>query len=91
MANISRVSHILRLISQASAEAATEGVLEEEAFLEILQNSREDTCALGQSFIKIETLAQVFSCEFCEFSKSTFFTEHLCTTASLQTSFQTFC
>ena len=72
----------MRLISQASAEAATEGVLEEEAFLEILQNSREDTCALGQSFIKIETLAQVFSCEFCEFSKSTFFTEHIWTTAS---------
>ena len=72
----------MRLISEASAEAATEGVLEEEAFLEILQNSREDTCALGQSFIKIETLAQVFSCEFCEFSKSTFFTEHIWTTAS---------
>ena len=24
------------------------------------------------NFIKIETLAQVFSCEFCEISKSTF-------------------
>ena len=34
-----------------------------------------------QSFKK-ETLAQVFSCEFCEFSKNTFFTEHLRTTAS---------
>ena len=29
-----------------------------------------------------ETLAQVFSCEFCEISKSTFFTEHLWVTAS---------
>ena len=28
-----------------------------------------------------ETLEQVFSCEFCEISKSTFFTEHLLTTA----------
>ena len=27
-------------------------------------------------------LAQVFSCEFCEISKGTFFTEHLLTTAS---------
>ena len=27
--------------------------------------------------IKKETLAQVFSCEFCEISKNTFFTEHL--------------
>ena len=34
------------------------------------------------NFIKKESLAQVFSCEFCEISKSTFFTEHLRTTAS---------
>ena len=26
---------------------------------------------------KKETLAQVFSCEFCEISKNSFFTEHL--------------
>ena len=35
------------------------------------------------NFIKKETLAQVFSCEFCEISKNTFFTEHVWTTASL--------
>ena len=35
------------------------------------------------SFIKKEALAQVFSCEFWEISKSTFFTEPLLTTASL--------
>ena len=29
------------------------------------------------NFIKKETLAQMFSCEFCEISKNTFFTEHL--------------
>ena len=34
------------------------------------------------NFIKKETLAQVFSCESCEISKNTFFTEHLWTTAS---------
>ena len=34
------------------------------------------------NFIKKETLAQVFSCEFCEISKNTFFTEHLWGTAS---------
>ena len=32
--------------------------------------------------IKNKTLAQVFSCDFCEISKNTFFTEHLWTTAS---------
>ena len=30
-----------------------------------------------------ETLEKVFSCEFCEISKNTFFTEHLWATASL--------
>ena len=34
------------------------------------------------NFIKKETLAQVFSCEFWEISENTFFTEHLWTTAS---------
>ena len=29
----------------------------------------------ASNFIKKETLAQVFSCKFCEISKSTFFTE----------------
>ena len=33
-------------------------------------------------YIKNKTLAQVFSCEFCAIFKSTFFTEHLWTTAS---------
>ena len=34
------------------------------------------------NFIKKETLAHVFSCEICEISKNTFFTEHLCGTTS---------
>ena len=33
------------------------------------------------NFIKKESLAQVFSCEFCEISKNRFFTEHLWETA----------
>ena len=36
------------------------------------------------SFIIKETLAQVFSCEFCEISKNAFFTEHLRTTTSVE-------
>ena len=35
------------------------------------------------SFIKKETLTQVFSSDFCKISKNTFFIEHLCTTASV--------
>ena len=69
------------------SEAATGGVMSEKVFLEISQNSQENTCSrvsgLACSFIKKETLAQVFSCEFCEISKNTFFTKHLWATASV--------
>ena len=34
------------------------------------------------TLVKKGSLAQVFSCEFCEISKNTFSTEHLRTTAS---------
>ena len=34
------------------------------------------------NFINKQTLAQVLSCEFCEISKNSFFTEHLWATAS---------
>ena len=34
------------------------------------------------NFIKKETLAQLFSCDFCEIFKSTFLTVHIWTTAS---------
>ena len=36
----------------------------------------------GCNFIKKVTVAQVFSCEFCEIFKNTYFIEHLRTTAS---------
>ena len=39
-------------------------------------------CIQACNFIKRETLAQVFSCEFYEIAKNTFFTEHLWMTAS---------
>ena len=63
-------------------------------FLEILQNSQENTCARVSfliscrseacNVIKKDTLAQVFFSEFCEIFKSTFFTEHVWTTESIQ-------
>ena len=36
--------------------------------------------AMAEKRFKKETLAQVFSCEFCEISNNTLFTEHLRTT-----------
>ena len=50
--------------------------------------SQENTCARVSFLIKLQalknkkTLVQVFSYEFCEISKNTFFTGHLWTTAS---------
>ena len=74
-------------------EPITRGVLWEKVFLEVSQNSQENTCARvsfliklldsAWNFIKKETLAQVSSCEFCEVSKNNFFTQHLRTTASV--------
>ena len=54
-------------------------------FLEILKNSQENTSARVYFLIKLQacnfakkqTLAQVFSCEFCKISKITFFSEYL--------------
>ena len=39
--------------------------------------------SLGPATLLKKSLARVFSCEFCEISKNTFFTEHLWTTASV--------
>ena len=70
-------------------EAATKGVLRTFA-----KFTRKHLCqclffnkvaGLACNFIKKETLAQVFSCEFCEISKNIFSTEHLETTASFLT------
>ena len=53
-------------------------VYKKKVFLEISQNSQKNTCARISFLIKL----QVFSCEFCEISKSTIFTEHLRMSAS---------
>ena len=73
-------------------EAATGGVLLKKLFLKISQNSQENTCARVSflinckseacNFIRKETLALMFSGEFCEIFKNTYFEEHLQTTAS---------
>ena len=62
--------------------------------LQILQNLQENTCAIVSflwklqagtyNFIKKETLAQVFSCEFYKISKNNSFTEHLWAIASVR-------
>ena len=59
-------------------------------FLKISQNSQENNCARVSvliklpacNFIKKESPIQMFSVEFCEIFKITFFTEDLLETAS---------
>ena len=67
-------------------------------FLKISQNLQKNTCAtvsflqccwpqpaaLLDRFIRTETLAQVFSCKFCEIFNNTIFTEHLRATVNKQ-------
>ena len=60
-------------------EAVVQTLSVKKVFLEISQNSQENACAgVSQrpeacNLIKVDTLAHVFSCEFFEISKNTFF------------------
>ena len=56
-------------------EAVVRGCSVKMVFLEISQDSEENTCARDSdliNFIKKESLAQVFSSEFCEIFRNTF-------------------
>ena len=64
------------------AEAVVKRCSVKKLFLEISQNSQENSCdgasfiiklQAASSFTKKETLGQAFSCEFCEVSEKTFF------------------
>ena len=79
--NISRTLQIIRMFKRMSLTASNKF----QAMVKLIPlipiadyRQRPKAC----NFIKKETLAQVFSCEFCEISKNTFFTEHLRTTTS---------
>ena len=87
---------------KSATDAATGGVLyrQEIMFSEILQNSQGSTYARVSfliklkadpcNFIRKETLAQVFSSEFCEITKNTFFTEHVWATLTNSRNFSSF-
>ena len=56
------------------AEAVVRRCSVKKVFLKISQNSQENTCArVSFLIIKKETLEQVFSCEFYEIFKNTYF------------------
>ena len=72
----------LNLLERHQTEAVAQECSVKQVLSEILQNSQENTCVKVSFLIKLqaqacyfilkETLAQVFSCEFCEISKNTF-------------------
>ena len=82
MAISERISIIL--FNSLQGEAVIRRFSVKKMFLEISQNSLENTSARVYFLIKLqasacnvikkETLAQVFSCEFYKISKNTFFT-----------------
>ena len=88
---------LFALIFFLRIEAVAQRCSVKKVFLEIWQNSQENTCArvsfliklqaLACNVIKNETLAQTLSCEFREIFKNNFFTENLRTTAFVMASF----
>ena len=66
---IKNVNYLFR-----SSEAVAQICSVKKVFLNISQNSKENTCARVSFLIKSQakTLAQVFACEFCEISRNTF-------------------
>ena len=78
------------ILPAASSITENKPCLEGCKFIDVLQDwLQKNTCARISfliNFIKKETLAQVFSWEFCEISKSTFYTKQLRTTAFLSLS-----
>ena len=68
-------------------EAIAQRCSAKKVFLEILQNSQENTSARVSFLIKLQaseafSIFQLFSCEFCKISKNAFFTEQHWGTAS---------
>ena len=66
-------------------EVAAGDILQKSCSLKFLKVHRKIPVSesfIKRNFIKKKTLAQVFSCEFCEIYKDAFFTKHLWMTAS---------
>ena len=79
------ILYVERFLLGVSLEVVVQRYSVKKVFFKISQNSQENTCVRISFSIKLqacyfiekETLTQVFSCEFCEILKNTFFIEHL--------------
>ena len=74
-------SEISEAYSAPSSEVATRGVLQDKVFLEISENSPENTCAKVKArpatLSKKRLWHRYFSVNFAKFLRAPFFTEHL--------------
>ena len=75
------------LSKSKSSEAVAQRCPVKKVFLKISQNSQENSCARFYCLVKLqtlprETLARVFSYEFCKIFKNSLYTEHLRETAA---------
>ena len=71
--------YLAKLTTDIYEAEKSERVITTKRCLHIKKLSPALTCSYlpeACNFIKKETLAQVFSCQFCEISKNTFLTEH---------------
>ena len=70
--SLNRLRQIMLSMINRNTVAVARRCSEQKVFLDISQNSQENTCERVSFLIK-ETLTQVFSCKFCEISKENFF------------------
>ena len=73
------ISSVTNLAQKCSPEVFYEKCSMKKVFLEILQNSQENTCARVSFLIKLQALGQ-----YCEVSKNNVFTKHLRTSVVIQ-------
>ena len=106
--NIAKVNKNMKVLDDSFPQNTFEQLPEvvdqtysvKKVFLEILQNSQENTCVRVSflikcrpeacNFIKKETLAEVFSCEFCNNSNTFSYRTPLVTASSLLLSLDIF-
>ena len=77
------ISSVTNLGQKCSPEVFYEKCSMKKLFLEISQNSQENTCVRVSFLIKLQALGQ-----YCEVSKNNLFTEHLRASVGIQIAFR---
>ena len=75
--NFENVFQYLKLNNSNKSEAVAQTCYVKKVFLEILQNSQENTCARVSVLIKLRLWHRCFFVNFAKFLRTPFLTEHL--------------